>query len=113
MKRSKGKGSAKVRFTNLFLGSGELRRDFHSTPDLAAAAHAHQQQMPKGHRSQEDVTLLLTNRTLPPNHPPPPPPTTVQVVKLEVRAGAEYDTLANKKQEGKICNSGVWLGMLN
>ncbi|XP_015834869.1 SH3 and multiple ankyrin repeat domains protein 3 isoform X3 [Tribolium castaneum] len=88
MKRSKNK--SKVRFSTLY-SSGELHRDFHSTPDLAqevAASH-----LSKNHRSQEDLARALP----PPTHPPPPPPPIVQVVKVEVSRGqSDYDSLSKE-----------------
>ncbi|XP_045478801.1 SH3 and multiple ankyrin repeat domains protein 3 isoform X12 [Harmonia axyridis] len=93
MKRNKSKNT-KVRFTNLFSkGKGELRRDFHSTPDLTQELAM---MSVKNHRSQEDL-VLLQNRTLPPTHPPPPPPAMVQMVKVDNRISkTEYDNLAHK-----------------
>lgn len=82
--------STRVRFFN---GGSELHRDFHSTPDLArnnsltnGSGNGNLMvdfRIPKGHRSQEDVTTLImlgggvvTGRPPlpPPTHPPPPPP---------------------------------------
>ncbi|KAI5641883.1 ankyrin repeats (3 copies) domain-containing protein [Phthorimaea operculella] len=61
MKRSRGKlWSCK--------SQGTLRRDFHSTPDLAAEMLSH----PPRTRSSEDVHG--PGRVPPPAHPPPPPP---------------------------------------
>ncbi|XP_075972625.1 SH3 and multiple ankyrin repeat domains prosap isoform X2 [Anticarsia gemmatalis] len=60
MKRSRGKLWSK--------SSSSLRRDFHSTPDLAAEHRAH----PPRTRSSEDVHG--PGRVPPPAHPPPPPP---------------------------------------
>ncbi|XP_045478792.1 SH3 and multiple ankyrin repeat domains protein 3 isoform X4 [Harmonia axyridis] len=101
MKRNKSKNT-KVRFTNLFSkGKGELRRDFHSTPDLTQELAM---MSVKNHRSQEDL-VLLQNRTLPPTHPPPPPPAMVQMVKVDNRISkTEYDNLAHKNspREGII-----------
>ncbi|XP_071056645.1 SH3 and multiple ankyrin repeat domains protein 2 isoform X3 [Onthophagus taurus] len=102
MKRSKSKNS-KVRFTNPFFpGGGELRRDFHSTPDLAQQSSA---TLPKHHRSQEDVNLVDRGRNMlpPPTHPPPPPPPLVQVVKVDISRGnqSEYDNYANGNKDNK------------
>ncbi|XP_069675317.1 protein shank isoform X6 [Periplaneta americana] len=99
MKRSKGKSSTRVRFST---GGAELHRDFHSTPDLAhnnpltsTGTGTIDYRVPKGHRSQEDVTTLLlmsggvvTGRPPlpPPTHPPPPPPVG-QLVKVDVSRG--------------------------
>ncbi|KAF7280771.1 hypothetical protein GWI33_005499 [Rhynchophorus ferrugineus] len=102
MKRNKSKGKAK--FFDIF-GTRSLRRDFHSTPDLAQeAAYFTSHTLPntKNHRSQEDLGVIMgPNRNLPPpNHPPPPPPQ-VQVVTVEVsRSKSEYDTLKREMQEG-------------
>ncbi|CAH1635023.1 unnamed protein product [Spodoptera littoralis] len=63
MKRSRGKLWSKS-------GSSTLRRDFHSTPDLAAEHTAH----PPRTRSSEDVHA--PGRVPPPACPPPPPPIT-------------------------------------
>ncbi|XP_017769648.1 PREDICTED: SH3 and multiple ankyrin repeat domains protein 3 isoform X2 [Nicrophorus vespilloides] len=96
MKRCKGKPT-KVRFNSSNVG--ELHRDFHSTPDLAAALAAASTLPTKSHRSQEDVTILLGNRSSPPNHPPPPPPTG-QVIKVDVRNSTDCDNL-NSKENGE------------
>ncbi|RZB49894.1 SH3 and multiple ankyrin repeat domains protein 3, partial [Asbolus verrucosus] len=104
MKRSKNKNS-KVRFSSVFAGTGELHRDFHSTPDLAQEVSMLISN--KNHRSQEDLALL-TNRTLPPpTHPPPPPPPMVQVVKVEVSRGgqSEYDNLSKEVVEEGVVSS--------
>ncbi|XP_034825500.1 SH3 and multiple ankyrin repeat domains protein 3 isoform X3 [Maniola hyperantus] len=60
MKRNKGKFWSKT--------TGSLRRDFHSTPDLAAELAAH----PPRTRSSEDVHG--SQRGPPPAEAPPPPP---------------------------------------
>lgn len=109
MKRSKSKNS-KVRFTNPFAIGGELRRNFHSTPDLAQPIPVVTNSFlsSKGHKSQEDVNLIGTNRNVlpPPNHPPPPPPPIVQVIKVDVSRGnqAEYENFNNKEknEEGNV-----------
>lgn len=68
-------------------GGQELRRNFHSTPDLAqeVAYLNASRKLPniKNHRSQEDLGAFMgLNRNLPPpTHPPPPPP---QVLKFEI-----------------------------
>lgn len=90
-----------MRFFNSLKRNGELHRDFHSTPDLAnQLAQADAAVSSKGHRSQEDVTLLGISRPAPlppPSHPPPPPPIG-QVIKVDVSRGSksEYDSIANK-----------------
>ncbi|RVE42233.1 hypothetical protein evm_013117, partial [Chilo suppressalis] len=62
MKRQRGKTWSKP------CAGSSLRRDFHSTPDLAAAPAPH----PQRTRSSEDVHGAP--RVPPPVHPPPPPP---------------------------------------
>ncbi|XP_066154300.1 SH3 and multiple ankyrin repeat domains protein 2 isoform X7 [Euwallacea fornicatus] len=85
MKRNRSK--VKSKFIDIF-GGQELRRTFHSTPDLAqeVAYLTNSQTLPniKNHRSQEDLGVIMgVNRNLPPpNHPPPPPPQ--QVLKFEI-----------------------------
>ncbi|XP_050299249.1 protein shank isoform X2 [Anthonomus grandis grandis] len=85
MKRMRSKGKGK--FVDIFGGGTELRRNFHSTPDLAQeVAYLNSQTLPntKNHRSQEDLGLTQGGRNLPPpNHPPPPPPQ-VHVLKFEI-----------------------------
>lgn len=105
MKRNRSKGKGK--FVDIF-GGRELRRDFHSTPDLAQeCAYLNSQTLPnmKNHRSQEDLGVLLgVNRNLPPpNHPPPPPPQ-VQVVKFEVPR-PRTDTLKRDMLQDGIASS--------
>ncbi|XP_030754925.1 SH3 and multiple ankyrin repeat domains protein 3 isoform X3 [Sitophilus oryzae] len=102
MKRNKAK--AKTKFFDIF-GTRSLRRDFHSTPDLAQeAAYFNSHTLPntKNHRSQEDLGILMgINRNLPPPTHPPPPPPQVQVVTMEMpRPKSEYDTLKRDMQEG-------------
>ncbi|KAL1509531.1 hypothetical protein ABEB36_004246 [Hypothenemus hampei] len=83
MKRNRSKGKGK--FMDMF-GGQELRRNFHSTPDLAQeVAYLNSQTLPniKNHRSQEDLGTLVNRNLPPPNHPPPPPPQ-VHVLKFEI-----------------------------
>ncbi|XP_054289880.1 SH3 and multiple ankyrin repeat domains protein 3-like isoform X6 [Macrosteles quadrilineatus] len=71
MKRSKGKANTRVRFSLAGIGMAgvsELHRDFHSTPDLAAAVNG-AVTGPRQHHSQEELRPLP-----PPSQPPPPPP---------------------------------------
>lgn len=93
----------------------DLKRTFHSTPDLASglnqsttAIWANANNF-KGHRSQDDMYSLHSSMQRlnlhhqpPPNHPPPPPPTNNlvgQVVKVDVSRGSEYEsTVALQKQ---------------
>lgn len=77
MKRSKSKGTSKLRLFGLKKKSNitEMHREFHSSPDLASIEA--ELAAAKPHRSQEDVGTVL--RPLPPSHPPPPPPLASQV----------------------------------
>ncbi|CAH1235135.1 unnamed protein product [Diabrotica balteata] len=108
MKRSKSK-NPKVKFTELFTGGKELKRTFHSTPDLVQDVAYNCQTLPsKFHRSQEDISLLLGNRSLPPpSHPPPPIPSQVQLVKVDVSRGkhSEYDHLNREIPDEGIVSS--------
>ncbi|KAK3912334.1 SH3 and multiple ankyrin repeat domains protein 3 [Frankliniella fusca] len=88
MKRMKGKANTRVRFSIAGIsGISELHRDFHSTPDLAGRLPngSIDHRVPKGHRSEDDVTTIINGRPPlpPPNHPPPPPPT--QIVKVDLK----------------------------
>ncbi|CAH0560754.1 unnamed protein product [Brassicogethes aeneus] len=104
MKRSKSKKSK--HFSSLF-GGRQLRRDFHSTPDLAqeeqirVPAPTHN----KYYRSIEDIAVQLgngNNRNLPPpNHPPPPPPQQIQVIKVSRNSSSDYDHLNFESMDGK------------
>ncbi|XP_018336270.1 protein shank isoform X2 [Agrilus planipennis] len=105
MKRSKNK-NVKVRFQNMFSEGPELRRNFHSTPDLANQ-EAYNEVLIKHHRSQDDVDLIGVNRNQkpPPTHPPPPPPVG-QVIKVDISKTikSEYGNLNNKdiSEEGIV-----------
>lgn len=125
MKRSKGKvripslnyvltfkkksfyfqSSTRVRFLNSFKRMGELHRDFHSTPDLAHQLGQPEGIVSKGHRSQEDVTLLGSLRPPlpPPSHPPPPPPIG-QMVMVDISRGSkfEYDIVTYKGKHNRL-----------
>ncbi|XP_062712224.1 protein shank isoform X4 [Aedes albopictus] len=114
MKRKKSSkiGTLKGRPIPIPQVGSDLKRTFHSTPDLASSGTAgsvtgssgtltpsaswfntvgH-----KGHRSQDDVhSLHMSMQRLnlpPPNHPPPPPPIG-QVVKVDISRGSEYECL--------------------
>ncbi|KAG5896565.1 hypothetical protein JTB14_010394 [Gonioctena quinquepunctata] len=109
MKRSKSK-NPKVRFSEIFGGGKELKRNFHSTPDLVQemAMYSTQTLPSKFHRSQEDISAMLTNRSLPPpTHPPPPIPPHVQMVKVDVSRGkhSDYDALNRELLEEGVISS--------
>lgn len=99
--------SAKAKLADLLFGTRELKRNFHSTPDLAQDVTMYNSQtLPsKFHRSQEDLSLLLSNRNLPPpTYPPPPIPHQVQLVKVDVsrNKASEYNSLGKDlSEEGK------------
>lgn len=91
-----------MRFLGGLNGGSDLRRNFHSTPDLNVQAQG--PLLGKGHRSQEDVNAIR-NGLPPPTHPPPPPPVG-QVVKVNVGASptpeatpaSVYDNMAHIQQ---------------
>lgn len=104
MKRKKNKmGTLRGKPCGIPMVSSELKRTFHSTPDLATALTSSTASIwtnsngIKGHHSQDDMYAL--NQSLqrlnlpPPNHPPPPPPICSQVVKVDVsRNSTEYES---------------------
>lgn len=103
MKRKKNKtGTLRGKPCAIPNVASDLKRTFHSTPDLATALTSSTSSIwassngIKGHRSQDDMYAL--NHSLqrlnlpPPNHPPPPPPVS-QVVKVDVsRSSTEYES---------------------
>lgn len=97
----------KGRFLDIF-GGQELRRNFHSTPDLAQeVACLNSQTLPnmKSHRSQEDLFASVgMNRNLPPpNHPPPPPPQ-VHVLKFEIPRPKSESLQRDMLPDSKCCS---------
>uniref|UniRef100_A0A1B0DRH9 Uncharacterized protein n=1 Tax=Phlebotomus papatasi TaxID=29031 RepID=A0A1B0DRH9_PHLPP len=105
MKRKKsrqGTGASRAKPCSIPLVNGELRRNFHSTPDLATAGQWASGSV-KGHRSQDDVHVLHNSMQRlnlpPPTHPPPPPPVG-QVVKVDV-SRSEYESAASLQQKLK------------
>ncbi|XP_058459631.1 SH3 and multiple ankyrin repeat domains protein 1 isoform X2 [Malaya genurostris] len=132
-KKSSKNGTMKGRPIPIPQVGSDLKRTFHSTPDLASAgtvsaAGSAGTLTPsagwfntighKGHRSQDDVhSLHMSLQRLnlpPPNHPPPPPPIG-QVVKVEISRGSEYECLTalqkhiqqRTKQQSKIQDSEI------
>ncbi|XP_055626209.1 protein shank isoform X2 [Toxorhynchites rutilus septentrionalis] len=130
MKRKKSSkiGTLKGRPIPIPQIGSDLKRTFHSTPDLASAGTASAAGSAgtltptsswfntvghKGHRSQDDVhSIHMSMQRLnlpPPNHPPPPPPVG-QVVKVDISRGSEYECLSalqkhiqqKAKQQSKI-----------
>lgn len=110
MKRSKSK-YPKVKFTELFADGKELKRTFHSTPDLVQEVAYSSQTLPsKFHHShsQEDLSVLLSGRSLPPpTHPPPPIPPHIQMVKVDVTRSqrSEYDNLNRELGDEGVISS--------
>lgn len=88
--------------------ASDLKRTFHSTPDLATGLNASTSSIwtpygTKSHRSQDDMHNLLNSSmqrlVLPaPTHPPPPPPVG-QVVKVDVSRGSEYESTQSLQKQ--------------
>lgn len=115
MKRKKNKnGTLRGKPCAIPVVGADLKRTFHSTPDLATNSNGLNASSiwssganataagSKGHRSQDDMHILhssLQRLVLPPpNHPPPPPPVG-QVVKVEVSRGSEYDSTVKLQKQ--------------
>lgn len=111
MKRKKTKnGTLRGRPVAIPAIGSDLKRNFHSSPDLAntlsgSATWSSGMFAQKGHLSQEDMHSIHTSiqrlNLPPPNHPPPPPPVG-QVVKVDVSRKSEYEstqTLQNQIQQ--------------
>lgn len=86
--------NSRVRFSIAGIGGlNELKRDFHSTPDLTGKLNGVSNGVstfaPRTHRSQEDIPSKSQSLLPPPNHPPPPPPG--QLIKVEIKNGSECD----------------------
>lgn len=101
MKRKKTKnGTLRGRPVAIPAIASELKRTFHSSPDLAntmsgSATWSSGMFGQKGHLSQEDMHSIHTSiqrlNLPPPNHPPPPPPVG-QVVKVDISRKSEYES---------------------
>lgn len=84
--------------------SSDLKRTFHSTPDLQTALNTSSSSIwsntigVKGHRSQDDMYTIQRLNLPPPTHPPPPPPVG-QVVKVEVSRGSDYESTAKLQKK--------------
>lgn len=109
MKRKKNKmGTLRGKPCAIPTISSELKRTFHSTPDLASGLNSSTASIWsngngfKGHRSQDDMYSLHASMQRlnlpPPNHPPPPPPIG-QVVKVDVSRGSEYESTVKLQQQ--------------
>lgn len=112
MKRKKTKnGTLRGKPCSIPVINSDLKRNFHSTPDLVLAASNGLSTSTsslwtgtiggKSHRSQDDMhTLHASMQRLnlpPPTHPPPPPPIG-QVVKVDV-SRSEYESTKLLKQK--------------
>lgn len=109
MKRKKNKtGTLRGKPCGIPLIGSELKRTFHSTPDLAFGLSSSTTSIWanangfKGHRSQEDMYVVHSSMQRlnlpPPNHPPPPPPVG-QVVKVDVSRGSDYDSTVKLQKQ--------------
>lgn len=104
MKRKKTKnGTLRGRPVPIPAVGSDLKRTFHSSPDLAntisgSATWSSGMFGHKGHLSQEDMHNIHSSiqrlNLPPPNHPPPPPPNhpAGQVVKVDVSRKSEYES---------------------
>lgn len=85
----------------------ELKRSFHSTPDLVttltgSVSSVTWTSMFKNHRSQDDMHNLhksLSRLNLPPPEQPPPPPPVGQVVKVDVSRVSDYESTVSLQQQ--------------
>lgn len=108
MKRKKTKnGTLRGRPVAIPAIGSDLKRNFHSTPDLANAMSGSVTWSSgmfgqKGHLSQEDMHSIHTSiqrlNLPPPNHPPPPPPVG-QVVKVDVSRKSEYESTVTLQKQ--------------
>lgn len=109
MKRKKNKmGTLRGKPCAIPTISSDLKRTFHSTPDLATGLSSSTASIWsngngfKGHRSQDDMYSLHASMQRlnlpPPNHPPPPPPIG-QVVKVDVSRGSEYESTVKLQKQ--------------
>lgn len=110
MKRKKNNKSGTLRGKPCAIPiiSSDLKRTFHSTPDLASDLNSSTTSIWanangfKGHRSQDDMYSLHASMQRlnlpPPNHPPPPPPIG-QVVKVDVSRGSEYESTVQLQKQ--------------
>lgn len=103
MKRKKTKnGTLRGRPVPIPAVGSDLKRNFHSSPDLANTMNGSLTWSSgmfgqKGHLSQEDMHSIQSSiqrlNLPPPNHPPPPPPVVnFQVVKVDVSRKSEYES---------------------
>lgn len=128
LKRKKTKnGTLACRAVPIPTVGGDLKRNFHSTPDLAAVANLNGSATwstgsfgQKNHLSQEDMQSLHSSiqrlNLPPPDHPPPPIPVVGQVVKVDVSRKSDYEStttlqaqiqakIAARKEQQEIASS--------
>lgn len=105
MKRKKTKnGTLRGKPCGIPQVASDLKRTFHSTPDLQQALNTSSSSIwsntigVKGHRSQDDMYTIQRLNLPPPTHPPPPPPVG-QVVKVEVSRGSDYESTAKLQKK--------------
>lgn len=109
MKRKKNKtGTLRGKPCAIPQVSSDLKRTFHSTPDLASGISQSNASIFnnvsgfKGHRSQDDMYSMHSSMQRlnlpPPNHPPPPPPIG-QVVKVDVSRSSEYESTVQLQKQ--------------
>lgn len=108
MKRKKNKmGTLRGKPCAVPTVSSDLKRTFHSTPDLASGLSQSNVSIFnnvngfKGHRSQDDMYSLqsASMHSLPPPTCAPPPIPVGQVVKVDVSRGSEYESTVKLQQQ--------------
>lgn len=124
-KKTKNGGTIACRAVAIPTVGGELKRNFHSTPDLAnnlsgSATWSTGSFGQKNHMSQEDMQSLHSSiqrlNLPPPDHPPPPIPVVGQVVKVDVSRKSDYEStttlqaqiqakIAARKEQQEIASS--------
>lgn len=85
----------------------DLKRTFHSTPDLASGLSQSNQSIFthcngfKGHRSQDDMYSMQSSsmHSLPPPTCAPPPIPVGQVVKVDVSRGSDYESTVQLQKQ--------------
>jgi SH3 and multiple ankyrin repeat domains protein len=128
LKRKKTKnGTLACRAVPIPTVGSDLKRNFHSTPDLAATNNLSGSSTwstgsfgQKNHLSQEDMQSLHSSiqrlNLPPPDHPPPPIPVVGQVVKVDVSRKSDYEStttlqaqiqakIAARKEQQEIASS--------
>lgn len=107
MKRKKNKmGTLRGKPCSIPTVSSDLKRTFHSTPDLASGISQSNAAIFtningfKGHRSQDDMYSLQSSmHSLPPPTCAPPPIPVGQVVKVDVSRGSDYESTVQLQKQ--------------